>query len=125
MNALMGSRPFRLGLALLVVAGLVVVGVVLVRRSSGSQQAASSSGAPVPVQVTAAKTGAIRSVLTYSGAIQSSQQVSLAPRLAGQLASVKVDVGTAVKAGDVLATLDPGTLPAQLQQAQEIGRAHV
>lgn len=88
------------------------------RGSSGTQPAAATSGAPVPVQVTAAKTGPIRTVLTYSGAIQSSQQVSLAPRLSGQLASITVEVGTAVRQGDVLATIDPGTLPSQLLQAQ-------
>ena len=88
------------------------------RGSSGTTPAAATSGAPVPVQVVAAKTGPIRTVLTYSGAIQSSQQVSLAPRLAGQLASITVEVGTAVRPGDVLATIDPGTLPSQLLQAQ-------
>jgi HlyD family secretion protein len=118
LNARSLSRPIRLALVGLVLVAVVAGGVALYRRSTGSQQAAATSGAPVPVQVTAAKTGPIRTVLTYSGAIQSSQQVSLAPRLAGQLSSIKVDVGTAVKQGDVLATLDQGTLPAQLQQAQ-------
>ena len=118
LNAWFRNRPIRIALAAVVIIGVVAGAVVLVRRSSNPQQTATQSGAPVPVQVVQARTGPIRTVLTYSGAIQASQQVSLAPRLAGQLASITVDVGTTVKAGDTLATLDPGTLPAQLQQAQ-------
>ncbi|MGE3856768.1 MAG: biotin/lipoyl-binding protein, partial [Dehalococcoidia bacterium] len=118
MNALMGSRPLRLGLALVVVLGVAIGGYTLFQGATAPKAPATTGGAPVPVQVTAAKTGAIRTVLTYSGSIQATQQVSLAPRLAGQLASINVEVGQAVRPGDVLATLDQGTLPAQLQQAQ-------
>ncbi len=118
MNAWSLSRSVRLLLAGVVILGVVAGGVVLVRRSSSTPATTATGSAPVPVQVVAAKTGPIRTVLTYSGAIQSSQQVSLAPRLAGQLASITVEVGTAVRTGDVLATLDPGTLPSQLLQAQ-------
>ena len=106
----------------LVAAVVVIAGVIggvwyASRGSSGAGQTASSSQ-PVPVQVVQAKTGPISSILTYSGAITASQQVNLAPRISGQLASIVVDVGTPVKAGDTLATLDPGVLPAQLLQAQ-------
>ena len=106
----------------LVAAVVVIAGVIggvwyASRGSSGAGQTAASSQ-PVPVQVVAAKTGPISSILTYSGAITASQQVNLAPRISGQLASIVVDVGTPVKAGDTLATLDPGILPAQLLQAQ-------
>jgi RND family efflux transporter MFP subunit len=69
------------------------------------------------VQVAIAKTGPIRTVLTYSGAIQASQQVNVTPRATGQIASIAANVGQAVSAGDTLATLDAGTLPAQVQQA--------
>src|SRR5205085_5091831 len=52
------------------------------------------------------------------GTIQPSQQVNLSPRTAGQIASMRADVGAAVREGDVLATLDAGTLSAQVLQAQ-------
>ena len=103
--------------ALVVVAGVIGSGVYL-QRFSGQAEAPAATTQSVPVQVTPARSGAIRTVLTYSGAIQPVQQVNLAPRLSGQLASVLVDVGATVKVGDTLATVDPGTLPAQLQQAQ-------
>ena len=118
MNALHLGGRLRLVAAVVVIVGVIGGGIVLVRRSSGGATTAAQSTQPVPVQVVQAKTGPIRTVLTYSGAIQSSQQVNIAPRISGQLASVNVEVGTAVKAGDRLATLDPGTLPAQLLQTE-------
>ena len=111
------QRPIRLVAALAVVAVVVGGGYYTVRRPSASS-GAGSSGQPVPVQVTAARSGSIRSVLTYSGAIQAAQQVNVSPRSAGQLTSLKVEVGSEVKTGDPVATLDTGTLPAQVQQAQ-------
>ena len=118
LNAWSLSRSVRLLLAGVVILGVVAGAVVLVRRASSKPATGATTGAPITVQVVAAKTGPIRTVLTYSGAIQSSQQISLAPRLAGQLTSITVDVGATVRPGDVLATLDPGTLPSQLLQAQ-------
>ncbi len=104
-----------------VAAALIAViggGTYALIRQPGPPRTPAQSNQPVAVQVAAATTGPINSVLTYSGAIEASQQVSLAPRLAGQLASVTVDVGDVVREGDTLATLDPGTLPASLQQAR-------
>ena len=79
----------------------------------------------VPVQVIAVKAGLIRSVLTYSGAIQASQQVSVSPRATGQLVAVKVEVGQQVRQGEQIAQVDPGTLPAQVAQGQaSVASAH-
>ena len=116
MNASL-QRSLRLGLA--AIAATTVIGGIVYYSMSGSsgETVSPQSNRPVPVQVVEARTAPIRNALTYSGAIEAAQQVSLAPRLAGQLASINVGVGTAVRVGDTLATLDAGTLPAQLQQA--------
>jgi len=96
----------------------LTAGALLAGCSGGDPTPTASGQPPVPVQLAEVKTGTIRSTLTYSGNVQSSQQVNLAPRTGGQVAAVFVDVGSVVKAGDRLATLDPGTLPAQVAQAQ-------
>ena len=97
----------------------VAASLLLAGCTGGDGAPAGNAGQPsVPVQVAEVKNGAIRSTLTYSGNIQSSQQVNLAPRTGGQVAAVFVDVGTVVKAGDRLAALDAGTLPSQVAQAQ-------
>lgn len=97
------------------IAGAILLGC------SGPPDAAPVGGnslPPAPVQLAEAKPGPIRATLTYSGAIQSSQQVSLSPRVPGQVAQILVGVGTPVRAGDRLASLDPGTIPSQVAQAQ-------
>ena len=104
--------------SVVVVIACVIGGVWYAGRGSSGGRKTAASSQPVPVQVVQAKTAPISSILAYSGAITASQQVNLAPRISGQLASIVVDVGTAVKAGDTLATLDLGILPAQLLQAQ-------
>jgi RND family efflux transporter MFP subunit len=63
-------------------------------------------------------TGSIRSVFSYAGAVTATDQVNLVPKTSGIIQSIPVDVGTRVRAGQVLATLDPGTLTDQLAQAQ-------
>jgi len=73
---------------------------------------------PAVVRTAPVSTGSISSVFSYAGSIQSKDQVSLVPKTSGIVQSIPVDVGTRVRAGDVVATLDPGTLPDQLLQAQ-------
>src|SRR5581483_2629935 len=70
------------------------------------------------VRTTHVATGPIRQVFTYAGSIQAVDQVSLVPKTSGIIQTIPVDVGTEVRAGQVIATLDPGTLPDQLAQAQ-------
>ncbi len=93
-------------------------GVYLWQNQGGTATLAARPAVAVPVQVVPAKAGLIRSVLTYSGAIQASQQVSVSPRATGQLIAVKVEVGQQVRQGEQLAQVDPGTLPAQVAQGQ-------
>lgn len=110
-------RPVVLGSVLVVLLAAGGGGYYFL-RARGSGDAAPRAAVAVPVQVIPARAGLIRTVLTYSGAIQSSQQVSIAARGAGQLAAVRAEVGQSVRAGDVLASLDPGALPAQVAQGQ-------
>ena len=54
----------------------------------------------------------------YSSKLKPVQEVAIAPKLAGKVATVKADVGSSVEAGQVLFTLDAGDLQAQLEQQQ-------
>lgn len=98
-------------------AGIALLGAALVGCTS-KDEAKPSGQAATPVQLGAAKPGSIQNVLTYSGAIQSSQQVNITPRTAGQISGIFVDVGTAVRVGDRLARIDAGTLSSQVAGAQ-------
>ena len=72
----------------------------------------------VLVSVLALKEGSIASVLSYAGNVQARAQVNVVPKTSGRLEKLLVDVGTSVKAGDVIAELDHVTLDAQVKQAE-------
>jgi RND family efflux transporter MFP subunit len=58
------------------------------------------------------------SLRSYSGEVRARIETTLAFRIAGKIVERRVDAGTAVKAGQVLARLDPGDTRLQLAQAE-------
>lgn len=95
--------------------GLLLTAVLGVRLLAASQEEAAFRPA---VDVATAQRAPIRAELLYSGTVQGSQQATVNSSIAGTLSAVLVQPGSVVRAGDRLAALDPGALPAQLQQAR-------
>jgi len=69
-------------------------------------------------ETTTASVRDIQESITGTGDVDSDQHVSLAFRSPGTVASINVKVGDAVKAGQILASLDNSTLYAQLAGAK-------
>jgi HlyD family secretion protein len=67
---------------------------------------------------TTVQQGTVTSAVSATGPISASSAVPVNFKSSGKLATVDVKIGDQVKAGQVLATLDPSDLQAQLQQAQ-------
>ena len=63
-----------------------------------------------PVEVMLVQKGSIENEYMYSGAIKSANEIKVSTLISGKVASVRVDVGDAVKAGDVLFTIDTGDM---------------
>ena len=82
----------------------------------GQTQAAGPGG--TRIQVAEVRRGSLAARVLYSGNVQARQQVTVAPRTAGRILSLPVDVGSVVKAGDALVELDRATQSAQVAQAQ-------
>jgi HlyD family secretion protein len=105
-------------LLVLVCAGLVLAGC----GSTGKVPVASAQSNPVeprtPVEVATAATGNMAQVLTYAGSLQSKDSVRVTPLVSGRIATMPVAVGDALKAGDVIAQLEPDTFAAQKKQAE-------
>src|SRR5258706_5226359 len=103
--------------ARLALVGTVVVGCGVVGGGPAAQT--NQGGRPATV-VTVAKatTGSIAQTIGYTGSVQSTDSVNVVPVTSGRVVSLKVDVGSAVKAGDLIAQLDQSTLNAQVEQAQ-------
>jgi HlyD family secretion protein len=102
----------RLALVSTIVAGCGIVG-------GGTPVQPVAGGRPVTVVTTVkAVTGPISQAIGYTGSVQPADTVSVVPVVSGRIVALKVDVGSTVKAGDVIAQLDPTTLNAQVEQAQ-------
>ncbi|WP_023639041.1 efflux RND transporter periplasmic adaptor subunit [Dickeya zeae] len=95
-------------------------GLLLIGALSGCDNT-SSKPAPAPlrpvrtVTVEPSETG---DVLSQTGEIRPAEETALGFRLDGRIVSRMVDVGSEVKAGDVIATLDPRDTDNQLQSAK-------
>jgi membrane fusion protein, multidrug efflux system len=85
--------------------------------------------APVrPVKVVAAAPAASERVLTFSGSVRARVEAPLSFRVPGKLESRAVEIGSRVKAGDLIATLDATDLKLTALSAQanvEAARARV
>ncbi|MCL5264375.1 MAG: efflux RND transporter periplasmic adaptor subunit [Chloroflexi bacterium] len=84
--------------------------------NTGSTQPAAQ--AAVPVQVFEIKPGNIASSLSYTGDVKPKAQISLSTKSMGRIEGISVDVGSKVKAGEVIGHLDRASLEAQLRQAE-------
>ena len=70
------------------------------------------------VNVAKAVTRPIAQTIGYTGTVQPADTVSVVPVTSGQIVALKVDVGSTVKTGDIIAQLDSSTLTAQVGHAQ-------
>jgi HlyD family secretion protein len=70
--------------------------------------------APIKVTVTQAKEGTLNPAIFGIGTVEARRNWMVGPTVAGRVLSVKVDVGDAVKAGQLLAEMDPVDLDQRL-----------
>lgn len=77
-----------------------------------------TSQVATPVDVAIARPGSVRGATEYTGTTAAAQQVSLRAQIQAQVQSLNVDVGDAVKQGQVIAQLDDTLLQTALKQAE-------
>jgi HlyD family secretion protein len=73
---------------------------------------------PVTFHTVAVSRGTLTQSVTASGGLQPVETVDVSSQISGLIKEVLVDYNTRVKAGDVLARLDPATYENRLRQAQ-------
>ncbi|MEW6448447.1 MAG: efflux RND transporter periplasmic adaptor subunit [Bacillota bacterium] len=92
--------------------------VLLALTSAGCRSDRAEKKAPVPVTVVKAAAGRLDRSERLSGKVMAGEEVTLAPKIAGKVGAVLVDVGQEVKAGQVLLRLDAPEIEAAVQQAE-------
>ena len=115
----------RLRVVWIVVAAVVVLlAIVLMTRSSKKKQAAATAARAqaanraVPVLAVPATKGDIGAYLTGLGTVTAVSTVTVRSRVDGQLTRVAFQEGQLVRAGDLLAEIDPRPFQVQLMQAE-------
>jgi multidrug efflux pump subunit AcrA (membrane-fusion protein) len=77
-----------------------------------------ADGPAVSVRVAPAVLGNITASSVYVARVEARNQVDVMPLGTGRIQQLKVDVGSEVQEGQVIAVVSHGTLDAELQQAQ-------
>ena len=99
-----------------IIVGIVILRVVTKQRSSTTEVAASVVSKPV--EVVQARRATIESVLELSGTIVPNSRVTVFPEVPGRLVEMRVNEGSRVKSGDIMAVIDHDELELQLAQAE-------
>ncbi|MDB6034339.1 MAG: transporter [Verrucomicrobiales bacterium] len=122
------SRGIWVVVAIVIIAA--AVGIILFRRShAGGSQGGAPAGAggrggpggvgfPVPVIAGAVAQKDVPIYLNGIGTVQAFNSVSIRSRVDGQLEKISFTEGADVKAGELLAQIDPAAFRAQVQQAE-------
>jgi cobalt-zinc-cadmium efflux system membrane fusion protein len=92
--------------------------VALTGAGCGLRPERAEKKAPVPVTVVKAAIGRLDRGEWLSGKVVAGKEVTLAPKIAGKVGAVTVDVGQEVKAGQVLLRLDAPEIDAAVRQAE-------
>jgi membrane fusion protein, multidrug efflux system len=96
----------------------LIVAATLVAGCSKSKSAAPAGERAVPVQITRVEQRDLPIWIEGLGTVAAFQQVTVHPQVDGRLDKVLFTEGQTVKAGDVIAQIDPRPFEVQLHQAQ-------
>ncbi|MDE2133228.1 MAG: MdtA/MuxA family multidrug efflux RND transporter periplasmic adaptor subunit [Alphaproteobacteria bacterium] len=110
-----GERTMWVALGLIL---LVVFVWAILPGNGGGNQGGFGTGGPQPVGVAVAAKGDIEITLDALGTVTPIATVTVRPQVSGQLVRVDFLEGHVVKAGDLLAEIDPRTFRAALDQAK-------
>ncbi len=102
------SRPAMIGLAALAVIILALVALRVTRKEVPKD----------PYRTAALEQGAITKSVSASGTLEALVTVEVGSQISGQIRKVLVDFNDVVKAGQVLAVLDPQTYESRVAQGQ-------
>jgi multidrug efflux system membrane fusion protein len=114
---LVRRRPWIVTLAL-VLAAVIGYGLVATSSEDGKEAKQHGGARVVPVSAEPARTGTVSVYLNGIGTVTPLATVTVRTRVDGELVAVHFKEGDLVKAGDLLAEIDPRPFQVQLEQAE-------
>lgn len=105
-----------IAIVVIAIVGIIVLRVVTKQRSDTIEVAASVVSKPV--EVVQARRATIESVLELYGTIVPNSRVTVFPEVPGRLVEMRVNEGSHVESGDIMAVIDYDELELQLAQAE-------
>lgn len=97
---------------------LLVTGLSVACGKTETESSLPQKGAAIPVEVISLQPGSFSSEITASGTFTTKDETLLSFKIGGVISKILVNEGDAVKAGQVLATLDLTEIQAGLTQAK-------
>lgn len=97
-------------------AGLLA-GLAACSKSADSARPAATAAQPRAVHAVAAEVRPMERAVTVTGLLLADEDATLSVKIGGRLRSLTVDLGSLVKAGDVIAQVEPRDYELRLQQA--------
>ncbi len=88
-------------------AALIVLLVALPKGKKGPRPGAGAEDTAFRVSTVAAKTADMSDYLEMNGDVEADNTVSVYPEIGGKLARLRVELGSAVQKGDLIAEIDP------------------
>lgn len=117
----MHVRAFRNILFVVILVAVVGgLGVLVARRLAAKPegtQRPGGAGSVVPVQVAEVHRGTIEDRRVFSGSLEAAARVTMAPKIAGRIISLRVDISDPVQRGQVIALLDSAEYEQAVAQA--------
>src|SRR5216683_6193949 len=100
----------------------IAAGILSIAALAGCGGGGQQAQPPVNVDVAVAKRQTIATSINLDGQIAPLEQATLSFQQSGPILTMYVNVGDRVRAGQLLAQIDPSTLRAQLAQAEATAR---
>lgn len=120
----------KLFFTLIILVGLGFLGWQIYEKASASRKGfkRESRNIPVAVEVVLVKKASIREVGSFTGSLHPLSEFILAPKIAGRLEKILVNIGDTVKGGQLVAVLDDDEYRQQVLQAKaelEVAKANL
>jgi RND family efflux transporter MFP subunit len=97
---------------------VAIIGWQVIRKISAKGSSFVRRAAPVAVETEMVKKATIRDTANFTGTLSPKSQFTVAPKIAGRLKTLMVDIGDKIKRNQLLAVLDDEEYRQQVRQAE-------